>query len=34
MSEDTPDRKQTIYGIVAAVVLVVLIALIRIFHLY
>jgi len=34
MSEDTTNKKQSIYGIVAAVVLVILIALIRIFHLY
>ncbi len=34
MSEDTSNKKQTTFGIVAFVVLVVLIALIRIFHLY
>jgi hypothetical protein len=34
MSEDTAKKKQTTYGIVATVVLVVLISLIRIFHLY
>lgn len=34
MSEETAKRKQTIFGWVATVVLVVLIALIKIFHLY
>lgn len=34
MSEKSATNKQTIFGIVATVVLIVLIALIRIFHLY
>jgi hypothetical protein len=34
MSEGSANSKQTIFGIVATVVLIVLIVLIRVFHLY